>query len=42
MLIEIVEAVKLVQVVIMGDFNYSITDWKKCLTGTRVGSEIFR
>ena len=33
MLIEIVEAVKLGQVVITGDFNYSITDWQNASLG---------
>lgn len=33
MLIEIVEAVKLGQVVIMEDFNYSIIDWKNASLG---------
>lgn len=33
MLIEIVEAVKLGQVVIMEDFNYSIIDWQNASLG---------
>lgn len=33
MLIEIVEAVKLGQVVIMGVFNYSIIDWQNASQG---------
>lgn len=33
MLIEIVEAVKLGQVVIMGVFNYSIIDWQNASLG---------
>lgn len=33
MLIEIVEAAKLGQVVIMEDFNYSIIDWKNASLG---------
>lgn len=42
MLIEIVRAEELGQVVITGDFNYSIMDWQNAFLGKYVGSKIPR